>query len=347
MDGQRCRPNAETLLWASHKSNSMKANNTQTVPLTGEQQHAINTLCANLIDAEEHARTAADNIVPEVANVKTRPALTLQSFLAEGNKNPLDLVDEARRLLIAMQKANDRFHLERFCLGWIHFICVGAIPILQKKHALSGTLKKQNAATKFKQAFDILAEYFMADSATDTKGLNTAVNKLASKIEPDEFRLATLKAFELDAEATEKLNGESADLQSRQNTPELTDGLIPNTSKHDAREYCARIVLEAWNSGKHGGKRKSTDYVFIQAKSGANLFDEIRRARNLKNKWGLATGGIMQRAAELHAMQSGGKHKKRDGLERPETMRQAAKKSREKERKDMDAERKRRSGRKR
>ena len=128
---------------------------------------------------------------------------------------------------------------------------------------------------------------------------------------------------------------------------ELIGDLMPDKSKHDAREYCARVLLHVWNTGAHGGKRKSADYVFITAKRGASLYADIHHARSLKDKWGLATGGIMERAAELHATQGGGKHKKSDGMERPETMREAAKKSRADERKKMGAEGKRRGGRKR
>ena len=248
-----CRPNAETLLRASHKNNSMKANNTQTVPLTGEQQHAIDTLCANLIDAEEHAQTAADSIVPEVANVETRPSLALQSFLAVGNKNPLDLADEARRLLIAIQKANNRFYLERFCLGWIHFVCVGAIPILQKKYALSGTLRKQNAAAKFRQAFDMLAEYFLSDSVTDAKSLNTAVKKLAGKIKPNEFGLATLKAFQLDAEATAEINGANAAQVSAGKKTNRARTRYPKDSEalNVLREGMRRAGTKAYSGDSH------------------------------------------------------------------------------------------------
>ena len=150
-----------------------------------------------------------------------------------------------------------------------------------------------------------------------------------------------------DALDTEADYVEGLDLQDGQGKPDLIGELKPDKSKHDAREYCARVLLHVWNTGEHGGKRKSADYVFIMAKRGASLFADIQHARTLKDKWGLATGGIMERAAELHATQGGGKHKGRDGMERPETMRQAAKKSRADERKKMGAEGKRRGGRKR
>ena len=58
----------------------------------------------------------------------------------------------------------------------------------------------------------------------------------------------------------------------------------------------------------------------------------------------------MTKAATIHALQSGGKHIKADGMERPETMREAARKSREAERAEMEREAEpgaRRSGKKR
>ena len=128
---------------------------------------------------------------------------------------------------------------------------------------------------------------------------------------------------------------------------DLVGELEPDKTKHDAREYCARVLLHVWNTGEHGGKRKSAKYVFGEAKRGLRPSDDIHYARTLQKKWGLATGGIVVLAAEYHAAQSGGKHKKSDGMERPETMREAAKKSRANERKKMGAEGKRRGGRKR
>lgn len=124
-------------------------------------------------------------------------------------------------------------------------------------------------------------------------------------------------------------------------TPDLLKDLAPESNRADAIQYCARLVCHVWNTGEHGGKRKSADHVFVKAKEGESLFCDCKYARTLVAKWGISVGGIMTVAAKIHAGQSGGKHTKADGMERPETMRQAAKKSRAKEQAEERAERKR------
>ena len=141
--------------------------------------------------------------------------------------------------------------------------------------------------------------------------------------------------------------GKSTD---REATPDLLKDLAPESKKGDAIQYCARLVCHVWNTGEHGGKRKSADYVFVKAKEGESLSGDCRYARRLVEKWGISTGGIMTKAATIHALQSGGKHIKADGMERPETMREAARKSREAERSEMERKAEhgaRRSGKKR
>jgi hypothetical protein len=123
--------------------------------------------------------------------------------------------------------------------------------------------------------------------------------------------------------------------------PDLLKDLAPESNRADAIQYCARLVCHVWNTGEHGGKRKSADHVFVKAKGGESLFCDCKYARTLVEKWGISVGGIMTVAAKIHAEQSGGKHIKADGMERPETMRQAAKKSRAKEQAEERAERKR------
>ena len=124
-------------------------------------------------------------------------------------------------------------------------------------------------------------------------------------------------------------------------TPDLLKDLTPESNRTDAIQYCARLVCHVWDTGEHGGKRKSADHVFVKAKEGESLFGDCKYARTLVAKWGISVGGIMTVAAKIHAGQSGGKHTKADGMERPETMRQAAKKSRAKEQAEERAERKR------
>lgn len=119
-------------------------------------------------------------------------------------------------------------------------------------------------------------------------------------------------------------------------TSDLLKDLAPDKSKTDAIQYCARVLLHVWNTREHGGKRKSADYVFVKAKEGESLFGDCRYARTLVKKWGISTGGIMTVAGTIHAKQSGGKHIKADGMERPETMQQAAKKSRAAERAERE-----------
>lgn len=152
-----------------------------------------------------------------------------------------------------------------------------------------------------------------------------------------------------DAEATAKINGEGKSTD-KETTPDLLKDLMPESKRGDAIQYCARLVCYVWNTGEHGGKRKSNNYVFVKAKEGENLFGDCRYARTLVTKWGISTGGIMTNAATMHAAQSGGKHMKADGMERPETMREAARKSRAAERAEREQKAEhgtRRSGKKR
>lgn len=120
--------------------------------------------------------------------------------------------------------------------------------------------------------------------------------------------------------------------------PEQCNDLKPEDSKRGAIEFCARLVCHVWNTDEHGGKKRSTDYVFMKAQKGDSLFGECKRARELLKRWAISIGTIQTDAARLHAAQSGTKHQKRDGMERPETMRQAAKKSRAKEDAEIRAE---------
>ena len=127
---------------------------------------------------------------------------------------------------------------------------------------------------------------------------------------------------------------------------ELTRDLKPEANKTDAIQYCARLVCHVWNLGANRGLRKCMDYVFQIAAKGVSIFGACKRARDLVNMWNISLGTIRTTAGKIHSKQGGSKHKKRDGMERPETMQQAAKKSRAAERAEMEAERKpRRTGR--
>jgi hypothetical protein len=183
-----------------------------------------------------------------------------------------------------------------------------------------------------REAWD-LAQFFDMDEASATRLAN---------------------ALDVEAECVERAylpeaggEGKSTD---REATPDLLKDLAPESKKGDAIQYCARLVCHVWNTGEHGGKRKSADYVFVKAKDGESLFVDCRYARRLVEKWGISTGGIMTKAATIHALQSGGKHVKADGMERPETMCEAARKSREAERAERERKTEhgaRRSGKKR
>lgn len=120
--------------------------------------------------------------------------------------------------------------------------------------------------------------------------------------------------------------------------PDLLEDLAPDKNKRDAIQYCASLVCHVWNTGEHGGKKRSTDYVFMKAPKGDSLFGECKRARELLKRWTISPGTVQTEAARLHAAQSGTKHKKRDGMERPETMHEAGKKSRAKEQAEIRAE---------
>ena len=119
---------------------------------------------------------------------------------------------------------------------------------------------------------------------------------------------------------------------------ELTKDLKPDENKTDAIQFCARLVCHVWNLGTHGGLQKSMDYVFQNAAKGTGIFGRCKYARDLVNMWNIPLGTIRTTAGNIHRKQGGTKHKKRDGLERPETLGQAAKKSRAAERAEMEAE---------
>ena len=106
------------------------------------------------------------------------------------------------------------------------------------------------------------------------------------------------------------------------------DDLKPRESKTDAIQYCARLVCDVWNSNEHGGLRRCINYVFQTATKKADIFGACNRARDLVKMWAISLGTIQTVAGKIHSRQGGTKHKKRNGIARPETLREAAKKSR-------------------
>lgn len=313
-----------------------------------------------LDDARACAEAAAARMLPDVADVKLNPAPTLASLCATppGWKPAVNLSELCELIFAQLQKEavlkpdvellyHGNKRLETFANDWFVFLFGwrnngGCFALMQKKIALARALGKHGAADKLDEAFRQIMPAFALTDCGDKDA-----ERFAAKITPNGFHVAFRNALKLDAEATDEINGEEKNTGTR-NADELNDelqkDLAPDRSKTDAIQYCARLVCHVWNSNEHGGLRKSIDYVFIKVKRGTGLYSVCNRARGLVKKWAISTGTVQTEAAKLHAMQSGTKHKKRDGMERPETMRQAAKKSRAKEQAEERAERKQKAG---
>ena len=324
-------------------------------------------ICNRLDDARGNAEAAAEGILPDVADVKLNPAPTLESLCATPPewRNAVKLPELCERIFDQLKKEiaikpdvellrrkrinwHGETRLEEFAFSWIVFLFGwngngGLGALMRKKIALAQALGKRGAADKLIDAFNQLPPTFQL---TDLK---QDVRRFADEITPDNFHVAFRNAMKLDAEATAEINGEGKSTD-KETTPDLLKDLAPESKKGDAIQYCARLVCYVWNTGEHGGKRKSTDYVFVKAKEGESLFSDCQYARTLVAKWGISVGGIMTVAAKIHAEQSGGKHIKADGMERPETMHETAKKSRAAERAERERKAKqgaRQSGKKR
>ena len=313
-----------------------------------------------LDDARACAEAAAARILPDVADVKLNPAPTLASLCATPPEwQPAVKLSELCELIFTQLKKeialkpdvellyHGNKRLETFASDWFVFLFGwrdngGCFALMQKKIALARALGKHGAADKLDEAFRQIMPAFALTDCGDKDA-----ERFAAEITPDDFHVAFRNALKLDAEATDEINGEEKNTGTR-NADELKakleKDLAPDKSKTDAIQYCARLVCHVWNSTEHSSKRKSTDYVFAKAEKGDNLFGVCNRARGLVEKWAISIGTVQTNAGEIHAAQSGTKHKKRDGMERPETMRQAAKKSRAKEQAEERAERKQKAG---
>ena len=312
-------------------------------------------ICNRLDDARGNAEVAAERILPEVADVKLNPASTLESLCATPPewRNAVKLPELCERIFDQLKKEiaikpdvellrrkrinwHGETRLEVFAFFWFVFLFGwngdgGCYALLRKKVELARVLGKCGAADKLDEAFrQIMPALRLSNWEKDAK-------RFAAEITPDDFHVAFRNALKLDADATDEINGEEKNTGTRnadELKAELGKDLAPDKSKTDAIQYCARLVCHVWNTRKHGGKKNSTDYVFIKAKKGDSLFGVCKRVRELVEKWAISTGTVMTNAARLHAAQRGTKHKKRDGMERPETMHEAAKKSRAKEQAD-------------
>ncbi len=328
-------------------------------------------ICNRLDDARGYAEAEAERILPDVADVKLNPAPTLESLCATPPewRNAVNLTELCERIFDQLKKEiaikpdvellrrkrinwHGETRLEEFALSWIVFLFGwngngGLGALMRKKIALAQAIGKRGAADKLTDAFNQLPPTFQL---TDLK---LDVRRFADEITPDDFHVAFRNAMKLDAEATAEINGEGGDVDADEMEAKfqnLVQNLTPDKSKTDAIQYCARLVCYVWNSNEHGGKRRSKDYVFVNARKGDSLFGACNRARELARRWAISTGTVQTEAAIIHAAQGGTKHKKRDGMERPETMRQAAKKSRaaeQAERKQEVEHGARRSGKKR
>ncbi len=303
-----------------------------------------------LDDARACAEAAAARILPDVADVKLNPAPTLASLCATPPEwQPAVKLSELCELIFTQLKReialkpdvellyHGNKRLETFASDWFVFLFGwrdngGCFALMQKKIALARALGKHGAADKLDEAFRQIMPAFALTDCGDKDA-----ERFAAKITPNDFHVAFRNALKLDAEATDEINGEEKNTGTRnadELKAELGKDLAPDKSKTDAIQYCARLVCHVWNTRKHGSKKNSTDYVFIKAKKGDSLFGVCKRVRELVEKWAISTGTVMTNAARLHAAQRGTKHKKRDGMERPETMHEAAKKSRAKEQAD-------------
>lgn len=149
------------------------------------------------------------------------------------------------------------------------------------------------------------------------KGLSVTIFKGVSIDASIADEIALVQAYQ------SKPTGATADT-----TAFACDDLKPGESKTDAIQYCARLVCDVWNSNEHGGLRRCINYVFQTATKKADIFGACNRARDLVKMWAISLGTIQTVAGEIHSRQGGTKHKKRNGIARPETLREAAKKSR-------------------
>lgn len=115
---------------------------------------------------------------------------------------------------------------------------------------------------------------------------------------------------------------------------EFLEGLDPERRQQDATIFCARLCASVW--AEFGmTKETAADYVFFEAKDGDRLFAACERARYYFDCYRFKISTVKKYANDIHSKQR--KYKQDDGIARPETMRQAAKESRQEELEQLKA----------
>lgn len=115
---------------------------------------------------------------------------------------------------------------------------------------------------------------------------------------------------------------------------QFLEGLDPERRRQDATIFCARLCASVWTEL---GMTKDTaaDYVFFDAKDGDRLFAACKCARTYFDHYNFKISTVKKYANDIHSKQR--KYKQDDGIARPETMRQAAKESRQEELEQLKA----------
>ena len=148
-------------------------------------------------------------------------------------------------------------------------------------------------------------------------------------VTPEKFRERVTRMLELDAERE--------DVQSK----DFAEDLDPERNQKDAITFCARVVLYAWTQ-LNKTKRTASDYVFIGAKEGDRIFAACKRARTYQQCYNFKPSSVETQAGLLHAAETN--YIRQDGIKRPESMHQAAIRSRQEEKKNLKTQKRKRSG---
>lgn len=166
-------------------------------------------------------------------------------------------------------------------------------------------------------------------------GLNT--NAILGKLQIDQAEIGK----HIDRNHNEILTTIKSALESLRGEvelPDLLENIDPERHKKDARIYCARLACYVW-SNLNKSKRTCVDYVFREAKEGSRLYADCKLARAYMQKFSFLESSVTTLAAVYHAKENHFKHD--DKISRPESMREAAKKSAQKELKALKQQKRR------
>lgn len=162
---------------------------------------------------------------------------------------------------------------------------------------------------KAQEGFDAFAQKFICeypDDANDTQEIFGLVARLISASE------SVLSVFE----KVLVLIGKPVE------TDGLDAGLNPEKNPEDAMQFAARLVAYVWRS-RNLSRRKASDFVFVTAKRGDELFAECNRCRKLKDKFDIKESSVMTNAGNIHAAENHSRHK--DKTPRPASAQDRAK----------------------